>query len=230
MPYPLPPAKDAFDATLARLDTLLGEITDQQLLAPSRCHGWAVCDVLAHLHLGLQEAITAFAYRVDTPADTDFAQYWRGGPADPPTADRDAEIAQIRFARLLASAYGRPSGLLRHLRPTVDALRRFVAAADDGQLAFQQRVLPVGDFVVTWAVEVAIHHLDVLVELPELPEPAPDGLALVAATLDRLRGTSDRPGGWDETTYALKGAGRLPLSDAERAELGATAERFPILG
>lgn len=205
-------AQDAFDRTAARFDAVLECLTDDQMLAASRCRGWVVADVVAHLHLGLAEAVTAFAYRVDGPPDTDYLTYWSGYP-DP---DPDATLGQIRFARLLSSAYGRPSGLLRHTRPTLDALRRFVAQADDGCVAFQGRTLTIGDFVATWAVEIAVHHLDVLVELTGLPEP---DLTLVVRTLDGLGGDAARQAGWDDVAYVLAGTGRVPGPDG-----------FPLLG
>jgi hypothetical protein len=34
--------------------------------------------------------------------------------------------------------------------------------------------------------------------------------------------------GWDDATYALKGTGRLPLTDADREILGTQAERLPL--
>jgi hypothetical protein len=52
----------------------------------------------------------------DAEPDTDAASYWR---AEPPTIDADSdELDNVRFARLLASAYRRPTGLISHLRPT----------------------------------------------------------------------------------------------------------------
>ena len=213
MDVSLSEARDAFEAAAGRFDTMLTALTDEQLLARTRCRGWVVSDVVAHLHLGLSEMITGFAYRVEGPPDTDAATYWQRSSAPDP----DADIAQIRFARLLSSAYGRPSGLVRHVRPTLAALRRFVADADEGCVLFQGHTLTMGNFVATWVVEIALHHLDVLPELPGMPEPP---LALVVRTLDGLRGTSDRPDGWDDVTYALIGAGRVP----------ADLPGFPLLG
>ncbi|TQS39916.1 maleylpyruvate isomerase N-terminal domain-containing protein [Cryptosporangium phraense] len=209
-------AQDAFDAAAARFDTLLAEITDVQQLARSRCSGWQVCDVIAHLHLGLAEMITGFAYPTDAPADTDFVSYWRHRPAADPARD----VAQARFVRLVSSAYAKPSGLIGHVRPTVDAARRFVALAGDGRIEFQDQILPVGDFIATWVVEIALHHLDVLVDLPGLPRPPANALALIATTLDDLRGDPTRPHDWDDETYALAGSGRIPTD----------LPGFPLLG
>jgi hypothetical protein len=38
------------------------------------------------------------------------------------------------------------------------------------------------------------------------------------------------PAGWDDRSYALKGTGRVPLSDEDRAALGTLADKFPLFG
>jgi hypothetical protein len=53
--------------------------------------------------------------------------------------------------------------------------------------------------------------------------------ALVRETLDGLLGHSAPPD-WDDARYALIGTGRAPLTDAERAALGADAARLPLFG
>ncbi|MFI5954738.1 hypothetical protein [Cryptosporangium sp. NPDC051539] len=181
----------------------------------------SVCDVIAHVHLGLAEMITGFAYPTDAPADTDFVSYWqpRTEP-DPAPGDPGRDVAHARFVRLLSSAYATPAGFIAHVRPTVDAARRFVARAGDGRIEFQGHTLEISDFVVTWVVEIAVHHLDVLVGLPDRPGPPAEALALVASTVDGLRGSAERPDDWDDETYALAGAGRIP----------ADLKGLPVLG
>jgi hypothetical protein len=39
-----------------------------------------------------------------------------------------------------------------------------------------------------------------------------------------------RPAGWTDEEYLLKATGRLPLTDADRTELGEVAGWFPLLG
>ena len=55
------------------------------------------------------------------------------------------------------------------------ALRSAVGRLDDGVLAFQAGVLTTGDLCATWAVELAVHQLDLA---RELDVPPPDALAL----------------------------------------------------
>jgi hypothetical protein len=218
-------ARDAFVAAYTVLDELAASLTDEQLLAASRCRGWSVCDVLCHLDFGNQEILVGFASPTDRPADTDLAAYWRAccAPGEP-------DLGHARFTRLVASAYARPSGVVRHLHLTTGAVLRLARAADaDRRLEFQGHVVTMEVFLALWAVEAAVHHLDVTVELPDAPPPASASLRVTRETLDALLG-EPVPMGWDDQTYALKGTGRLALTGEEARALGPLAERFPLFG
>jgi hypothetical protein len=223
--YPFSPARDAFVAEYTLLDELAASLTDEQLLRPSRCLGWSVCDVLCHLDLGMVEILVALASPTDRPADTDFAAYWRDccAPGEP-------DLGHARWIRLVASAYPRPGGVVRHLRLTTGAaLRQAQAAPADRRLEFQGHVIELGDFLATWVVEAAVHHLDLTLELPDAPPPVPASLRVTRETLDALLG-EPVAGDWDDTTYALKGTGRLPPTAEEARALGPLAQRFPLFG
>jgi hypothetical protein len=89
----------------------------------------------------------------------------------------------------------------------------------------------VGDFVATLVMEATVHHLDLILELPDAPEPDPEGLQVTARTLDGLFGPDAWDViGWDTTTYVLKATGRLPLDDRDREMLGDHAARLPLIG
>ena len=82
-----------------------------------------------------------------------------------------------------------------------------------------------------WTVELVVHQLDLTAYLPGPPPgPLPEALSLTARTLDGLAGAAERPGGWDDATYVLKGTGRVPLDAADREFLGDRAAAFPALG
>jgi hypothetical protein len=66
------------------------------------------------------------------------------------------------------------------------------------------------------------------VNLPSAPPPDPASLALVRRVLDGLAGTP-LPASWDDASAAVKGTGRVPLTDEDRALLGPLAERVPLL-
>ena len=135
------------------------QLDDRALLARSRCFGWTRLDLLAHVHLGRAGHVArGWSIPTDAEPDTDAASYWR---TEPPTNDPDSdELDNVRFARLLASAYRRPTGLIGHLRPTVHGVVRAVEALSAPAVSFQGHVLSSGDFLATWATELAVHHLD----------------------------------------------------------------------
>jgi hypothetical protein len=67
------------------------------------------------------------------------------------------------------------------------------------------------------------------VALTAAPEPDPASLTLVRHVLDQLAGTP-LPAAWDDTTCALKGTGRLPISREDQAAFGSAAGRLPLFG
>jgi uncharacterized protein (TIGR03083 family) len=203
---------DLFAATVSSL-------SDADLVAASLCRGWTVGDVIVHVHMGLQEMLLGLVSLVDAPPDADASSYWRGSlPSDDDEADR---LDNVRFVRLLGAAYRRPSGLMRHLLPTASGVRSAVRALPEGTLSFQGHVLSTGDFLTTWAVELAIHQLDLSRELPVAP-PTPASLALTRATVEALAGRP-MPSSWDDRTVALLGAGRVDPGPDQAAVL-------PVLG
>jgi uncharacterized protein (TIGR03083 family) len=212
-------AMDAFVATASALD-------DRELMATSRCEGWRVADVVAHVHLGLQEMLLGLVSPTDDPPDTDAASYWLATP--PPTDSGTDPIDAIRFVQRLAAAYTRPSGAVAHLRLTTDGLRRAITATDVDAVAFQGHVLSTGDFLATWAVELAVHQLDLGQEL-DLPGPPASALALTRATLEALLDAT-LPTTWSDVDAVLVGTGRVPLDAAQRVAAGDLADRMPVLG
>jgi hypothetical protein len=124
VPYAV--AAPAAQGELQRLMEAIGQLDDRALLNASRCFGWTRADLLVHVHLGLQEMLLGLVDPTDAEPDTDAASYWR---TDPPSNDPGSdELDNIRFARLLASAYRRPTGLIGHLRPTAEGVCRAIEA------------------------------------------------------------------------------------------------------
>jgi hypothetical protein len=212
---------EARQAFLDALDSFTGcarGASDQDLLAASRCAGWTAGDLVVHVHMGLQEMLLGLVTPAAEVAGTDAASYWR---AAPPATDQDAGPTDgIRFVRLVGAAYRRPSGAVRHLLPTVDGVRSAVTRLDVGAVRFQGHVLSTGDFLATWAVELAIHHLDL-----RIGTPAPAALRLARRTVEALAG-EPVPESWPDELAVLLGAGRIPPDAAQRS----AAPAFPVLG
>jgi uncharacterized protein (TIGR03083 family) len=213
-------------AFLDQLAVLVGAasgLDDAQLGAATRCRGWLACDLLVHVHLGLQEMLLGVLDPTDDAPDRDAATYWT---AFTPGTATDA-VAGDRFIRTLASAYARPTSAVRHLRQTADGLDRAVRAGSAGAVRFQGHVLATGDFLATWAVELAVHHLDLAREL-DLPAPDPAALRMSRETVEALVG--ELPREWSDETAVLVGTGRLGLDGAMREQAGTAADRLPAFG
>jgi Mycothiol maleylpyruvate isomerase N-terminal domain len=215
--------RDAFVAELTSLLDLAAGLTDEELLATSHCRGWTVADVLTHVHLGLQEMLLGIVSPTDDPTTVDAASYWSAAP--PSNDDEASPVEQVRFVRVLSAVYRHPTGGVRHLELTGRILGRAVArTVDEAHLDFQGHVIATGDFFATWAVELAVHHLDLTAELI-MESPTTESLRLARQTVDELAG-GPVPATLTDTDAVLIGTGRL----APPVGLDLTGLRMPALG
>jgi len=214
------------------LDEVYGLVTrrveglgPRDFLAATRAAGWTVQDLLFHQMLDAARALRAFASPTDQQPDVDEVTYWRAFHPD----EGDGGLAHARYVRISSSADSDPAELVWHWRETAEsAVRAAAAAPRAGRVRTQGHVLTVADFTSTLVVEAAVHYLDLTVELPG--DPLPDGaVTSVRRVLDGLLGTP-APERWGAVEHMLKGTGRQPLTDDDRADLGAAADRFPLFG
>jgi uncharacterized protein (TIGR03083 family) len=220
---------DALATGYRNVTDVVTGLSEADLMRPSGCAGWAVTDVLYHQLLDAQRALVAFATPVTEPADRDDVSYWVAfAPQDGQAGDlaRAEAAAHARFVRVAASAYP-PGTLARVWSETAAAACRAARACRAEAVTTQGYVLRPADFTATLAVETAVHYLDLTVSLPSAPPPDPASLALVRRVLEGLLG-SPLPASWDDTGAAVKGTGRAPLTDEDRALLGPLAERVPL--
>lgn len=215
--------RDALLAALAAFEAAVATLDDHALLAASRCHGWGRVEVVVHVRTGLQELLGGVVATTGRAPDVDAAGYWAAwAPADEVSDEVDA----ILWTRRTASAHRRPSGSREHLAMAADALRAAVPALVPGAVAFQGHVLTTGDLLATWAVELAVHHLDL--DLPGAP-PDPAALRLSRRTVEALL-DAPLPAAWSDERCVLLGTGRARPGAAERRALGPLAERVAVLG
>jgi hypothetical protein len=220
---------DALETGYRSVTDVVTGLGEAELMRPTGCAGWAVTDVLFHQLLDAQRALVAFATPVTEPADRDDVTYWAEFTPQPGEAGAQARAgaaAHARFVRLAASAYP-PGTLARVWSETSAAVCRTARACPAAGVATQGHVLRPADLTATLAVETAVHYLDLTVNLPSSPPPDPASLALVRRVLEGLLG-SPLPAGWDDAGAALKGTGRVPLTDEDRALLGPLAGRVPL--
>jgi hypothetical protein len=192
--------------------------------SPTGCRGWAVADLGYHLLGDARRALVGLNSPAEGPADTDAIAYWRGWR--PPEPGDDEALRHTRAASSLGIAF---ADLVEDYAGTAAAV--LVAAGrvrSDDLISTQGRVLTVADLLSTLAVEAAVHHLDLVLYL-DRPGPAAEPLAEARRVLTGLLGRP-LPESWDDVTAARRGTGRAPLTAADRAELGAAADAFPLFG
>jgi hypothetical protein len=178
-----PAGARACAAAIRALLAAAGRLDDQALLAPSRCPGWSRLNALMHVHLGLQDMLLGVVSPTAAEPDVDAASYWR---TDPPSNDANAEpIDHIGFLHRFSTAYRRPRDAVGHLRHTAETVAGAVERTGPGRVRFQGHVLTTGDFLATWATEVAVHHLDLDLD-PGAPGPDPEALRLAQRTAEAL--------------------------------------------
>jgi hypothetical protein len=212
-----------------RVADVVAGLSDADLIAPTLCDGWLAAHLLVHMRLGLAEHATSFAEPAgpEDVIDRDYVSYWR----DWPPGNRPATYARARFYWANGSAYATADSLREHFADTARQAAGMSRQAPAGNFRLQAHVMAAEDILAMWTVEWVIHQLDLTAHLPgDRLEPTEKSLTLAVRTLDELTGSPVRPPTWDEATYVLKGAGRLPLDDTERALLGDRAKAFPAFG
>ncbi|MBQ1048627.1 maleylpyruvate isomerase N-terminal domain-containing protein [Micromonospora sp. C51] len=208
------------------ITSAVADLDDLDLQRSTRCRGWMVADLLFHLLCDAQRALVALASPAEPPATVDSVGYWHSFPGG------DGNVRHAWWARRSAAAFDRPSEVVRLWADTAPAAVRAAGNADPaGFVTTQGHVLRVADLLDTLTTEAVIHHLDLVLDLPDAPLPGPAATRVAVATVDALLGGAvTRPDGWNDHHYLLKASGRLPLTRPERGELGASAIRFPVLG
>ncbi|NHA69709.1 maleylpyruvate isomerase, partial [Phycicoccus sp. CMS6Z-2] len=155
--------------------------------------------------------------RTGGPATVDAATYWTAFAS----LDEGDPVEVLLARRRRSDAYRGPASAVRELGDVGGTLRRICEDLPDGRHAFQGQVLTSGDLLATWAVETAVHHLDLLAGHPA-PESALD---LARRTCEALLG-EPLPTGWADTDAVLVATGRVPVPD----DGAALAGRLPVLG
>jgi uncharacterized protein (TIGR03083 family) len=212
-----------------RLAEVVAGLSDADLAAPTLCAGWLAAHLLTHMRLGLVDHATSFAEpaAAGDVVDRDYVSYWR----DWPPGNRPATYTSARFYWADASAHTTADSVRQHFADTARQAAGMSRQAPAGNFRLQGHVMAAEDILAMWTVEWVIHHLDLTAHLPgSRLAPTEESRTLAVRTIDELTGSPVRPPTWDESTYVLKGTGRLPLDDAERAHLGDRAKAFPALG
>jgi len=205
---------DTIDAFVRAVDAL----SEYELLGASRCHGWSRLDVVVHVIGGWQSMLGGLVSSVDSEPTVDAASYWSAFVVEYATDD---PVPELMSQRRRSMAYARPASATAQLRDVAAALRHGVLALGESPCAWQGHVFAPGDYLAVWAVEVVVHHLDLLSDEP----PPPSALALARTTVEALV-DEPLPPSWTDTDVTLIGTGRQPAP----AWPGSATVRFPVFG
>lgn len=210
-------ARSAFELSVTAFSAAVTSMSEWDLLASSRCHGWTRMEVIAHVVAGWQEMLEGFVTIVDDDPTVDAASYWTAF-ADMTSGSDRVEVLMAQRRR--AAAYIRPAALVEQMHDVAGAVLSGARTMGARACRWQRQVFEPGDFLAIWAVEDLIHHLDLLVD-----DPPPDSaLALARATLETLA-TTPLPADWPDEHAVLIGTGRIPVPD----DAGPLAARLPLL-
>jgi hypothetical protein len=207
------------------LRSIVAGLSAAELVRATGCQGWMVADLLVHIRLGAEDLLHGLAAPCEDPADRDYISCWKDWPAR-----SEVTFSDVRLTWAMAAWYTTADGLRRHFDDIVAIAARASRAARVGHVRLHGHVQSTEDFLAMWAVELCVHHLDLLVGVPDRLGPRPGAVEIALNTVDGLLEERQRPARWDELTYLLKATGRAPLDDADRDYLGAVAARYPVFG
>ncbi|KID31407.1 maleylpyruvate isomerase N-terminal domain-containing protein [Prauserella rugosa] len=229
-------AVETFTRSWAALRSAVAHLPDAAFARPSGCRGWLVQDLVCHLVIDAQDVLITLA----TPADggaggvgveaapvKDAVTYWTV-TTQPPSGQDPLDALTVR----LAAAYQDPELLRFHLDDVGSAAGRAAVLADPAaRVSTQGAVLTVADYLSAYVLEWALHHLDLVADLPgtvDVPGPSADTLAAARELLERIAG-EPFPAAWPDADALLVGTGRRVPTDTERAQLGPLADRVPLV-
>jgi len=88
---------------------LVAGLSDAELVRWSGCTGWLVADLVVHVRAGMEEVLAQLSSPTGAPADRDRVSYWLDWPAK-----ASPELADVRWERVVASAFASGDGLRRN--------------------------------------------------------------------------------------------------------------------
>lgn len=195
-------ARTALVESIDSVVTVVEGFPEEAFFAPSRCYGWDRLDVVTHLVAGWHELIGGLAWRVDGPATADAASFW---PAFTEGEAGTDPVARLMWMRRRSAEYARPADAVRDLKEVGEIVVGALPAELEGFRRWCGQVTTVGDLLTCWAVENAVHHLDLRVETP----PSVAATRLARLTVEELN-EGVVPAAWTDEQVALVGSGRIP--------------------
>ena len=218
------PELDALEAQGKELVALVGELEPDDFARPTRCEGWNVMDVVAHVvasadRIGELLEIDA----AGREANTDRTRWWRMPDRTDPKVIADG-------AKQVAATISAEEAPSRIEDAVSEFLTRFRKVDPDTVIGNEWRTLTARELAANRCLELGVHSMDIGHATLRGERIHPDAAAIVA---DILRSLLEDPlpvgMGWDPRTFILTGMGRRELLSNERFVLGPLAVRFPLV-
>jgi hypothetical protein len=214
---------DLFSRSWTALRTAVAELPDEDFARPSGCTGWLVRDLVCHLIIDAQDVLITLVTPAETEPTRDAVTYW--DLVEAPTGDDPLDALTVR----LAAAYEEPWLLKFHLDDVGSAAGRAAGLADPAaRVGTRDEVLTAGDYLCAYVLEWTLHHLDLIAHLPDAAEPPAECLARSREMLERIAGAAFPPS-FSDTDALLIGTGRRAPAEAEKAALGESAAKLPLV-
>lgn len=214
---------DLFSRSWAALRTAVADLPDEDFERPSGCTGWLVRDLVCHLVIDAQDVLITLVTPTRSEPTADAVTYW--DLVVPPTGEGPLDALIPR----LAAAYGEPRLLKFHFEDVGSAAGRAAELAGPTvRVSTQDKVLTIGDFLSAYVLEWALHHLDLIAQLPSAAGPPAETLAAARLSLEDIAGFAF-PVSFTDKDALLVGTGRRTPTDEERAALGEHAVRLPLV-
>jgi uncharacterized protein (TIGR03083 family) len=225
---------------LQDLRALVSDLSDEEFDLPTRCPGWTVAELIAHLEAILLSLVSENTKPMEGKPEIDRYDVYRRNTDEkyPYTEEMSSPEATTTVAEMVRDrskvyAAGRRPGQVRAaFQFVVDgAISALPRTPEDRVVRRPPRYprMTYRELVASRQVEFGIHTLDIAhaTGRPEILQPA--AAAIITDTLDVMLGEKPPAAlGWDATHYILVGSGRQELAPAERQALGALADRFPL--
>jgi len=223
----------ALEAQCKELVALADELSDDEFSRETRCPGWTVSEVVAHIEGMCLRLVGEHSQPAEGEAEIDRVGYYGYDPSSPREDEPEKTFSEHIRDRVIEEAGGRsPSELREALRSaTEQAMKRVREVPEDRVIkrSGHPRIM-FGEFVASRVLEFGVHAMDISHATLRGERIHPDAAAIVAEILRGRLGAELPVGmGWDERTLILTGTGRRQLESNERFILGPLAEKFPLL-
>jgi uncharacterized protein (TIGR03083 family) len=228
------PEVDAFEAQCELVVTLVRELDAQDWDRATRCPGWTVKELVAHLEGMLHRLVGENAQSVDGEPEIDRVGYYGYDPDGPREGeDPSKTFSEIIQERVVEEVGGRSGDEIRaSLESAVDQAFAGLAEIPPDRVIKRSghpRML-FSEFVASRVLEFGVHNADIGHATLRGERIHPDAVPVIAGILHGLLGAPLPVGmGWDDRTFILSGTGRRRLEPNERFALGPLAAKFPLL-